>query len=152
MNMNKGVIVGIIIAVLVVAGGAYALTKKDNKANPSTDTTAQTDSTATTNNQSSNTSQNSSEQNSSTTITYTNNGFSPATLTVKAGTTITIKNDSSSSLQFDSDPHPEHTDDPELNVGVIAPGKSATMTVTTTGSHGYHNHLNPSDTGTIVVQ
>ena len=91
-------------------------------------------------------------QSSGNTITYSGSGFSPATLSVKAGTTVTIKNTSSGDLQFDSDPHPDHTDDPELNVGLITSGQSKTVTVTTTGSHGYHNHLSATDKGTLVVQ
>ena len=54
-------------------------------------------------------------------------------------------------MQFDSDPHPVHTDDTELNVGHVEPGGSMTFTVNKTGTHGYHNHLNPGDTGTIIA-
>ncbi len=86
------------------------------------------------------------------TITYDGNGFSPSTTTVKAGDTIAIKNTSSKTLEFDSDPHPVHTDDPELNVGVVAAGKTVTFKVETTGTHGVHNHLDSSQTATIVVQ
>jgi plastocyanin len=154
--MNKGVIIGIVVVVLVVAGGVFALTKKsDDKTDTSTTPTTannSTESQSTTPSDNATSNASDSDQNSSTTITYSDSGFSPATLTVKAGTTVTVKNDSSSSLQFSSDPHPVHTDNPELNMGVLAPGKSDTFTVTKTGTWGYHNHLNPSDTGTIVVQ
>ncbi len=139
--MNKGIVVLIIVIVLAAAGGVWALTKKSSS--PTTSTTTPTASSST---------NTASPAQSANTITYTDNGFSPATLTVKAGTTVTIKNASSSVLQFDSNPHPVHTDDPELNVGVIAPGQSKTVTVTTTGTHGYHNHNNTSDTGTLIVQ
>lgn len=153
--MNRGIIIGIIVAVLVIAGGVFALTKKsDNKSNTNTTPTStdtNTQSTTPTNNSASNSATNS-DQNASTTITYTDNGFSPATITVKAGTTITVKNDSSNPLQFSSDPHPQHTDNTELNMSVLSAGKSGTITVTKTGTWGYHNHLNDGDTGTIVVQ
>ena len=87
------------------------------------------------------------------TITFSDSGFSPSTITVKSGSTVTVKNSSAStSLDFDSDPHPVHTDNPELNIGSIAPGSSKSFTVTKTGSWGYHNHLNPSQRGTLVVQ
>lgn len=86
------------------------------------------------------------------TITYSSNGFSPATLTVKSGDTVTIKNTSSEALQFDSNPHPAHTDDTDLNVGSVAAGQTKTFKVTKTGTFGYHNHLDPSDTGHIVVE
>lgn len=88
----------------------------------------------------------------SATIIYSDSGFSPKTITVSSGAIIAIRNTSSSDMQFDSDPHPVHTGDTELNVGTVAPGKTVTFKVTTTGTHGYHNHLNPSDTGTIIVQ
>src|SRR5688500_10862335 len=42
---------------------------------------------------------------SAATITFTDDGFSPSTLTVKSGDTIAVKNDSSSSLEFESNPH-----------------------------------------------
>ena len=86
------------------------------------------------------------------TITYTNNGFEPAELSVKVGSQVTIKNMSSEPLQFDSDPHPQHTDDPELNIGFVPAGQSVTFKVTATGRHGYHNHLIAGDTGTLIVE
>lgn len=88
----------------------------------------------------------------SATITYSDSGFSPDATTVKAGSTVAIKNASSSVLQFDSDPHPVHTDDTDLNVGTVEVGQTKTFTVTKTGSFGFHNHLDPSKTGKIVIQ
>lgn len=142
----KAWIIGI-VAVVVIGGGGYLLLHKDsNKSDqPSQSSASQSSET-------SNESNNTPSQPAAATITYSDNGFSPATVTVKSGDTVAIKNTSSQPLQFDSDPHPDHTDDPELNVGIVNPGKEATFTVTTTGSHGYHNHLNSSDRGTIIVQ
>ena len=85
-------------------------------------------------------------------ITYTDSGFSSAQVSVKAGDTVTFKNDSSSKVQVNSAPHPAHTQFPELNVGSIAAGESKTVTFTTAGTKKYHNHLNPSQNGTIVVE
>lgn len=142
--MKKSVLI-IVLVIVVLAGGAFALSK--NKKND-TSTTSSTSSSSSTPSSDSN----SSSSTATDTITYTNNGFSPSSITVKVGTKVTIKNNSSAALQFDSNPHPDHTDDPELNVGTISAGSSATVTVNNTGSHGYHNHLRSGDTGTIVVQ
>lgn len=133
--MNKKVI-WIIIAVIIIVGGAigvYAFTQKDAGA-PSKTSTKNSDKAA------------------AATITYSDSGFSPSKTTVKSGDTVAIKNTSSADMQFDSDPHPVHTADEELNVGAVSPGETMTFTVTTKGTFGYHNHLNPSDKGTIVVQ
>ena len=85
-------------------------------------------------------------------ITYTDGGFSPAQVSVKVGDTVTFKNDSSSKVQVNSAPHPAHTQFPELNIGSIAAGESKSVTFTTAGTKKYHNHLNPSQNGTIVVE
>ena len=85
-------------------------------------------------------------------ITYTDSGFSPAQVSVKVGDTVTFKNDSATSVQVNSSPHPAHTQFPELNVGSIAAGESKSVTFTTAGTKKYHNHLNPSQNGTIVVE
>jgi plastocyanin len=101
---------------------------------------------------SSNSSSNSTNASVAATITYSNSGFSPATTTVKAGDTVAIKNTSSSTMQLDSDPHPVHTDDADLNVGEVAPGQTKTFVVTHKGTFGFHNHLASSNTAKITVE
>lgn len=86
------------------------------------------------------------------TITYSSSGFSPSELTVNSGDVIEVKNEGSSALQFQSNPHPAHTDDKDLNTGSVSPGKSKKFTVTKTGTFGAHNHLKDSETITITVQ
>lgn len=85
-------------------------------------------------------------------ITYTTNGFSPETLRVSVGDKLTVKNNSNRTIQFDSDPHPAHTDNRELNIDHIRPGSSKAFTVSRTGTFGYHDHLNPSARGEIIVE
>lgn len=149
--MGKTGIIAVVIVVLVLAGGALALFKKSANKQPQT-TSSLAPATSNSPVSNSNTAPAASQVASQGTINYTDNGFSPASLVVKSGSKVTISNNSSSVLQFQSNPHPVHTDDPQLNVGIIAPGQSKTITVTTTGSHGYHNHKNLGDTGTLVVQ
>lgn len=130
----KKVVIIIVIAILAIAAGAFMLTRDTENNNAAeTATTVTTDS-------------------SGAVITYTDSGFSPSSSTVSSGTTITIKNDSTKSLQFASSDHPTHTKNPELNGATIEPGQTQTITVTKKGTNGYHNHLNASDTGTIIVQ
>lgn len=136
--MNK-LIIGLIAAVIIVGGG-FALTRNSNNSN-ATKSTQPTTANPSTN-----------SQTVSNTVTYNGNSFSPTHLIVKSGTVVTIKNTSSEDLQFQSDPHPVHTDDPDLNVGVVNPGQSKTFTVTKKGAFGYHDHLNPSEKGTITIE
>lgn len=89
---------------------------------------------------------------SAATITYGANGFSPSTTTVKSGDSVTFVNNTSEEIQVDSDPHPVHTDDTDLNVGSIAPGQSKTVVLTKKGSFGFHNHLDPTDMGRITIE
>lgn len=86
------------------------------------------------------------------TITYTDDGFSPATLTVASGDTVKFINDTDSTIEPASAPHPIHTDNPQLNVGDIEPGESKTVKLTTTGTWSYHNHYNHDKQAQITVQ
>lgn len=147
MTRSKAII--IIVILLALAGGAFALTQDKDKEPAAKTTTTQETKAEPAAAESATSGQSTSEV---TIITYGDNGFSPTKITVKSGTTVTIKNESSHGLQFDSDPHPAHTDNKELNVNTVSPGASETFVVKRTGTFGYHNHLNPSDTGTIVVE
>lgn len=152
---KSSVLLLIAVIAILVAAGAVVLTKNsssDSSKNQST--TEQTNTTPAqpaTNNAATQTptDTNTAEE---ATITYSDGNFSPSTLTVKAGTKVSIKNNSSRAIQFDSDPHPAHTTNRELNVETIAAGKSDSFTATKTGTFGYHNHLSPGETGTIIVE
>lgn len=89
-------------------------------------------------------------------ITLADGGFTPAAVTVKSGDKLTWANNSSQKIQIASDPHPIHTANTELSNGQfvleIAPGSTATVTLTKKGTWGYHNHLNPGVRGKVTVE
>lgn len=94
---------------------------------------------------------NSHEASDTVTVTYTDNGFSPDSYMIKAGGTVTVINKSSRDLEFSSNNHPTHTDETELNMDTLSPGKSGTFKVTKVGTWGFHNHLTPQDMGSLMV-
>lgn len=103
------------------------------------------------------------------TITYTNSGFSPATVSVAAGQKVTFVNESSERMWVASDEHPIHTGYDGTSVmqhcankaptgtnvfdecTAVAKGGSFTFMPLKTGSWNYHNHANDSRTGTLTV-
>lgn len=147
MSATAKVIITIVV-VAVLGGGAYAVFGKsgsDNAGNP-------TASTSPSSNSSDSEPTSTTDTSGAATITFDDSGFSPSTLTVKVGATVKVVNKSSQLLQFDSDPHPDHTDETELNVDLVSPGQSKTFTVTKKGTWGFHDHLNPGLTGTLNVE
>ena len=91
------------------------------------------------------------------TITITNNVASPLSITVARGSQVTILNSDSRSHQMESDPHPEHTDCPELNqIGFLNPGQSRQSgNLNTSRKCGMHDHNSPETAGlklTITIQ
>lgn len=85
-------------------------------------------------------------------ITYTDDGFVPSEYISGVGASLTVQNDSSSDVDFESDDHPTHTKNSELNVGTVKSGESKTIKLTEKGEWGFHNHLNSSHTGKITVE
>ena len=136
INLKKVAILGAVISSVLILAGCN-LYKTSGRETGGTGTTSQQTETAPV---------------SGNLITYADSGFSPAQVNVKVGETVTFKNDSKANVQVNSVPHPAHTQFPELNVGSIAAGESKTVTFTTAGTKKYHNHLNTSQSGTIVVE
>ncbi|HEX4348420.1 MAG TPA: hypothetical protein VHZ73_12665 [Vicinamibacterales bacterium] len=94
---------------------------------------------------------------SSATITITSNGVSPSSVTIAAGGQVTFVNNDVQTHNMQSDPHPEHTDCPELaQVGFLTPGQSrASGNLTVIRTCGYHDHddfANSRLWGKIIIQ
>src|SRR4051812_30113211 len=67
------------------------------------------------------------------TLAISANGISPSTLSVAAGAQLRFQNNDSMPHEIASNPHPTHTDCPELNGPTLQPG--ASFTATMSGSH-----------------
>lgn len=100
-------------------------------------------------------------------VIYTDSGYSPRTLKVKVGEIVTFKNQSSQAMWPASAMHPSHTVYSGTSLSEhcpdttgtafdactgIQPGNSWSFTFNKKGNWKYHDHLNPSFTGTIIVE
>jgi plastocyanin len=95
-------------------------------------------------------------------ILLTSSGFSPKTVTIKKGGTVTWSNESSGDMWVASAQHPTHTvyDGTSLQehcgsgAGAFDQcnnGESYSFIFNKVGTWNYHNHNNSSQTGTVVV-
>ena len=99
-------------------------------------------------------------------IAYTDNGYSPGTLTISKGDTVTFKNESSRDMWPATAIHPSHTVYPGSGIGKcdtlkeanifdacrrIAPGGEYAFTFGEVGEWNYHDHLRSTNWGTITV-
>ncbi|MDP2696365.1 MAG: hypothetical protein Q8O87_03930 [bacterium] len=94
-------------------------------------------------------------------VIYADDGFSPSTLEIDSGAMVTFHNDSSSSVWPASAFHPTHGEYPTVGgcLGSIfdacrglLPGESWSFAFDVVGEWKYHNHLSPSEFGSIIVK
>src|SRR5437762_12863764 len=93
----------------------------------------------------------------STTITIVNGAVCPQNITVPRGTQVTFVNQDNTAHEMNSDPHPEHTDCPEINqVGHLEISQSRqTGNLNTLRRCGFHDHLRDTVAalrGSITIQ
>ena len=92
------------------------------------------------------------------TITIGANGaVSPSQVTVTVGQSVTFVNNDSRTHDMSSDPHPTHTDCPQINaVSLLSPGQTKqTNAFSVARTCGFHDHNSPDSTalqGRIVIQ
>lgn len=99
-------------------------------------------------------------------IIYTYSGYMPKTIIIKKGEIVTWKNESDVSMWTASAGHPTHKAYPGTNIALcnvlrpttmfdscagIASGQFWSFKFDNVGTWGYHNHSNPSHSGTIIV-
>ena len=99
----------------------------------------------------------------SATITYSGSSFSPQEVTIKKGGTVTWKNASGANMWVASAQHPTHTaysgtsrtehcpDTSRTAFDQCVGGGDYSFTFTKAGTWGYHDHLNATAFGKVVV-
>jgi plastocyanin len=93
-----------------------------------------------------------------TTITINGSGLvTPNNITISPGQRVTIVNQHSRAHDVSSDPHPDHTNCPQINaVGLLNPGQTGqTSPFTTAATCGFHDHNDPNNVnlrGRITIQ
>lgn len=85
-------------------------------------------------------------------ITLTTSGFAPQNITVKAGTEVVWTNNSGGTAAINSANHPTHLVYPPLNLGNFANGETLSLVFDQPGTYKYHNHLDASQAGIVVVE
>ena len=91
------------------------------------------------------------------TITITAQGASPRNIQIAVGSRVLFVNNDSRPHNMTSDPHPDHSDCPDIDqVGFLAPGQSReTGNLVVVRTCGYHDHDLPSQQtlqGQIVIR
>jgi plastocyanin len=95
---------------------------------------------------------------STATITIGADGrVSPSTVTIAVGGRVTFVNNHNTAHDMSSDPHPAHTDCPQMEqVGFLSPGQQRTSgNFNTARTCGFHDHNRETDTGLqgrIIIQ
>lgn len=87
-----------------------------------------------------------------TVVTFTDTGFAPETVTVKQGVTVTFVNESTKGMWVASAVHPTHQLLPGFDqLASVGNGGTYEYAFVKVGTWKYHNHVNPTETGTVMV-
>lgn len=89
---------------------------------------------------------------SSAQVSIIKNAFVPAFLTIKKGTEVSWTIADEESHRVASNPHPSHSQTPGLDSkDSLGPDSSYSFTFDQPGTYSYHDHMNPTVSGTIQV-
>lgn len=146
--MSRNLVIGVVVVLVLVAAGWY-LTR--SKQSPS-ETPQATQTPPSTESASPQAASEGAMMKQVNMVKITASGFSLKDITIKVGDTVTWHNTDTENHNVNSAPHPTHTAYPLLNLGVIKPGGQKSLSFPTPGTYKYHDHLNPSLTGSVTVQ
>lgn len=167
--MKTSTAVGILIVLLLIIGAAWWAIMRPTASEPAvtTDTATTTDATDTT---AADTSVSADvgigELPMSATVTLTSGGFTPNTVTIAKGGTVTFVDQSGRGMWIGADEHPTHTEYDGTSrsqhcaqnytgakpFDQCGTGSTYSFTFTKAGSFDYHDHVAAQRTGTVVVQ
>ncbi len=162
--MNKNIIITAIVLLVIIAGAIIFASKNDDPVVTVTPTAVPSESAMIKESvapSASSTTTSEPVAMTKTTITYSDTGFSPSSVTIKAGDQVVFVNSSSKDMWPASAMHPTHNVYPEPggclgsifdSCANVEPGKSWSFIFMKVGSWGYHDHLTPKFFGKVIVQ
>jgi plastocyanin len=90
------------------------------------------------------------------TVTIANGRVAPTSVTISVGQSVTFLNQDGRSRNISSDPHPDHNQCNELNVGNMANGQSrVSAAFNVRRTCGFHDHDDPDNAGMkgqVIIQ
>ncbi len=157
--------IAVIVGILIIGGGAWWFTTQSAApvADNSTEVSGETNTTPADTGTQVGVDVNVNTAPTTATITYNGGSFSPQEVTIKKGGTVTWKNTSGSNMWVASAQHPTHIvysgtartehcpDASNTAFDQCVGGGDYSFTFNKTGTWGYHDHLNTSAFGKIVV-
>lgn len=154
--MNNKLLLFLVVVLLL--GGVFVLSKNQSKTQPA----VQNNGTGTENdleksdnevkNEEDATEKADNEADEDVRVRVTDSGFEPQTITVKAGTKVIWRNQTDTTVNVSSADHPTHLVYPPLNLGNFEPDKSVNLVFKEPGTYKYHNHLDATKFGSVVVE
>jgi plastocyanin len=143
--MRKFLPIALVIVVIAIIVGVAAGHKNDKNTGNTTTPPASNSSNDMSNMNSSNSSSNSSTPSSTDKVSIENFSFSPATITVKKGTTVTWTNNDTTAHTVTAD------SGNAFDSGTMEQGKTFSHTFNSTGTFKYHCTLHSDMHGTVTV-
>lgn len=143
---NKNLTIGVIVVLAILAGWYFLQSQKGQTPLPAPQVATEEASPST----SEATPSETMEKN---VVKVSSSGFMPQNITIKAGESVTWMNEDSEDHQVNSAPHPTHTTyKPLNNVGLLKAGEKKSLSFPEAGTYKYHDHLNPSLTGSVTIE
>lgn len=148
--MSRNIVIAVIVILALAAGGWFLTRPKQPAISESTNviqTPASTESASP-----ASATEGSDVADEENLVTISSAGFSPKEITISAGETVVWMNSDAIDHTVNSAPHPTHTAYPPLNLDTIKPGDKKSLNFPEPGTYKYHDHLNPSLVGSIIVE
>lgn len=160
--MNTKIVWIVLVAIVIIGGAWYMLSAQKAAAPTMPENTAVESEGAPLSTEST-------DRDIAATVTLSDSGFSPATVTVNVGDTVRFVNASNRGMWVGSDDHPTHTNYDGTSTRehcangaatngtfdqcvASASGSSYEYTFEKSGTFGYHNHVGAASTGVVVVK
>lgn len=150
--MKSSYIVIVVLVVALLAGLAWMALSEDGFLSNSKETTVENEEAQPNNNEDGVEFEDEDGENVEHKIVYTGSVFDPEELTVNLGDKVIFINNGDENMQVASDDHPAHTDLEDFESGILEPGDEYSYVFDEAGTWGYHDHLNPSNTGTVEAK